>query len=158
MTKWKQINGGLYEVSNTGIVRNIHTRKVLMPYKNTKCRVQVGIYDGRGKRVKTFVHKLVANAFVKNPNKYKNVCHIDKNPLNNNADNLMWVAAPTISPTTYTKETKVAKCNPITKRVIQYYTLEDLSTSIYNPEYVLACCKSKNDKFHTYRAFYWKFG
>ena len=160
MTTWKNVNNnGKYEVSNNGIVRNIATGKVLMPYKNTKCNVQVGIYDGHGNRVKTFVHKLVAMAFVPNPNGYTNVHHIDGNPLNNKANNLMWVATPTYSPASmaYAKETKVAKCNPITKKVIKYYTLEELATSIYNPSYVLACCKTEKNKFKTYRGFRWEF-
>jgi hypothetical protein len=44
------------------------------------------------KEVTAFVHRLVAEAFVENPNNYKYVNHIDGNLENNHADNLEWVA------------------------------------------------------------------
>lgn len=158
METWKNVNG-LYEVSNNGSVRNIRTGKVLMPYKDSWCNVQVGIYNGAGKRVKTFVHKLVAQAFVPNPYNYKNVHHIDGDPLNNKANNLMWVEKPVFSPwpMIFDGKTKVAKCNPITKHVVRYYTLGELAANGYNPDFVLACCKTRKNKFRTYRAFYWRF-
>ena len=37
-----------------------------------------------------YVHRIVAEAFVKNPNQYPEVNHIDENRANNNADNLEW--------------------------------------------------------------------
>lgn len=43
-------------------------------------------------RKKLAVHRLVAMAFHKNPNKYPQVNHIDGNPSNNKADNLEWVS------------------------------------------------------------------
>lgn len=44
--------------------------------------------EGEAKDFK--VHRLVAKAFIQNPNNYKMVNHIDGNPLNNNANNLEW--------------------------------------------------------------------
>lgn len=36
------------------------------------------------------VHRLVANAFIENPNNYNVINHIDGNPLNNYVSNLEW--------------------------------------------------------------------
>lgn len=39
------------------------------------------------------IHRLVAEAFLPNPNNLEYVHHIDANPLNNHVDNLMWVTS-----------------------------------------------------------------
>jgi len=43
-----------------------------------------------GKRCLKYIHRLVAEAFIPNPNNYKEVNHIDSNPTNNHIDNLEW--------------------------------------------------------------------
>lgn len=60
-------------------------------WKEQKCRKNSGGYlratiFGKDK----YVHRLVAYYFVENPNKYKEVNHIDGNKENNCADNLEW--------------------------------------------------------------------
>ena len=102
--QWKDIiiekNGvtydytGLYQVSNLGRVRSLgndKTRKerILKPKINNKGYLQV-ILCKNGK-VKTFlVHRLVATAFIPNPDNLPVVNHRDENPLNNCVDNLEW--------------------------------------------------------------------
>lgn len=44
-----------------------------------------------GERKYFAVHRLVAQAFISNPNNYEQVDHLDGNKLNNNVDNLEWV-------------------------------------------------------------------
>ena len=51
----------------------------------------VVLTDWQGHRVKKYVHMMVAEAFVPNPNEFKFVVHKDGNVKNNHADNLEWV-------------------------------------------------------------------
>jgi hypothetical protein len=87
---WKQIGNSNYSVSNYGNVKN-HKKDVLL--KNDKdfynyIRIQLMI-DGKPKNY--LVHRLVAEAFIPNPDNLPEVHHIDKNCKNNNIDNLRWV-------------------------------------------------------------------
>ena len=96
---WKDIPEfeGLYQISNTGKVKSYRkSKKYKCPdnfiLKNTLANngyVQVTLYS-ETKRVKKLVHRLVAEAFVPNPNSYSSVNHIDENVLNNSAENLEW--------------------------------------------------------------------
>ena len=104
---WKPIKGfeGLYSVSNFGRIKSFidwngkkYVKKehfingwVQEPDKKYKyCRRIVRLRKGDKKRYEYKVHRLVAEAFVPNPNNYTIVNHLDFNPLNNRADNLEW--------------------------------------------------------------------
>ena len=95
---WKPVEGyeGLYEVSNTGIVRSLERfdngvhvpSTVLKPSKNNRY-AYVKLY--RHSQHKIFrVHRLVALAFIPNPNNKPQVNHIDGNKMNNDSRNLEW--------------------------------------------------------------------
>ena len=76
-----------YEITRDGQVINKNTNRTLKPQPNGKGYLRVSI---GGKLV--FVHRLVAEKYIPNPNNYEQVNHIDGNKLNNNADNLEWVS------------------------------------------------------------------
>lgn len=94
--KWKPIDGyeGLYEVSNLGRVKSLnydHTGKerIMKPNKLKKGYLQVQLWrDGKYKMF--LVHRLVATAFIPNPNNYPYINHKNETPLNNCAENLEW--------------------------------------------------------------------
>lgn len=87
---WKSIeNYSNYEVSNEGNVRHIEKKKILKPSKLTTYHSQVKLYNDDGSKWWR-IHRLVANAFIPNPENYPWIDHIDGNPLNNNVNNLRW--------------------------------------------------------------------
>lgn len=102
--EWKSIKGyeGLYEISSFGRVKSllgwngrkyIQRERILAPYKqqSNKYYSRSVVKLTKDNKTKDFkVHRLVAEAFIPNPNNYKVVNHIDGNPLNNNVENLEW--------------------------------------------------------------------
>ena len=90
---WKDIKDyeGLYMVSNWGRVKSIKFGKerILKPVTNSSGYLSVKLCkDGK---VKAFtVHRLVAEAFLPNPDNLPCVNHKDENKQNNNVSNLEW--------------------------------------------------------------------
>lgn len=102
---WKSVPGyvGLYEVSNIGRVRTVEGKEThsvrhgvrrwksrVLREKNPKGRdVRVSLW--KDKKEKSFlVHRLVAMAFLPNPDNKATVNHKDGNPRNNHVTNLEW--------------------------------------------------------------------
>lgn len=88
---WKDIDGyeGLYQVSNVGRVRSLRRNIIL------KSKIERNGYERVRLSVNNIpkdysVHRLVANAFIPNPNNYPIVNHKDENRTNNCVENLEW--------------------------------------------------------------------
>lgn len=90
MEIWKDIEGyeGLYQVSNEGRVKSLRNNKILKPSNLEKYPIVIFSVDG--KRFGKKVHRLVAEAFIPNPQNLPQVNHKDENKTNNNVQNLEW--------------------------------------------------------------------
>ena len=85
-SKWVKINDFL-EVSNFGEVKS-HGKIIKGEITSGGyCRVHI---SHKGVQYKFLVHRLVAEAFILNPNRLPEVNHIDGNKQNNSVDNLEW--------------------------------------------------------------------
>ncbi len=100
---WKPVKDfeGLYEVSNLGNVRakdriidtatgpRHYKAKNLVPEITNDGHYRVALCNA-GRKQRIFVHRIVALAFIPNPNNYPVINHLDGNPANNNVNNLEW--------------------------------------------------------------------
>jgi hypothetical protein len=89
MEEFKKIANYNYSVSNMGNVRNDKTNRILKPGIDGNGYYYVILYKN-GKTKLHKVHRLIANAFIANPNGTPCVDHVDNNRINNNISNLRW--------------------------------------------------------------------
>lgn len=92
---WKDIQGyeGEYQVSNMGRVKSLKNKNkpliMSLVLSRTQNYYSVGLTK-KGQKKQYSVNRLVAEAFIPNPNNYKEVNHIDEDTTNNKVDNLEW--------------------------------------------------------------------
>ena len=103
MEEWRDVKGyeGLYQVSNEGRVKSLDkyvdnrwgTKQFVKGKVLTNVKTQGYLYIGlnkNGKYKRYRIHRLVAEAFIPNPNNFLEVNHKDENPDNNTVENLEW--------------------------------------------------------------------
>jgi hypothetical protein len=96
MEQWKEVAGtnGQYEVSNTGFLRthnwkNAKQTRVMKPAMDDRGYMKT-IIVVNGKNRNIAVHRLVAEAWIPNPENKSQVNHINFNPSDNRVENLEW--------------------------------------------------------------------
>ncbi len=93
---WKDVEGynGRYQISNLGrfksFAQDTQNGKIKLGHKIPKGYLRILLYDGKGRKSWHLIHRLVANAFIPNPEKLEQVNHKDEIKTNNCVDNLEW--------------------------------------------------------------------
>ena len=111
-----------YEVNSKGYVRNKKTNHVKSIRLDRYGYKRVTLYPS-GKTY--FIHRLVAEAFISNPNKLKTVNHINGNKIDNNVSNLEWLSFS--DNTKHAHKTRLIKSDiKGTKNPMSKFTEEDI--------------------------------
>lgn len=122
MEIWKPIKSyqGRYEVSSLGNVRSLNfnktgVSKILKPISNTRGYTSVCLCLNNEKSIFR-INRLVAEAFIPNPENKPQVNHKDENKTNNKVENLEW-STPKENANHGTRSLRIAKKQ--SKKVIQ---------------------------------------
>ena len=141
---WKPIKNyeNLYAISNKGRVKNIISNSLMSIFK-------VGNYLKVSLESKQYyLHKIIAEAFIPNPENKPHVDHIDTNSLNNDIDNLRWCTTKenNNNPLTIAKQVDRLKSYNVERKleVVRFKENDIYNIDIY--ESVLSAANSVNDK------------
>ena len=148
---------GHYQVSNWGRIKSIKFGKERILKQNIRCGYYyVNLYKNNIKKQYP-VHRLVAEAFIDNPDNLFQVNHKDENKTNNNVDNLEWCT----NEYNINYGTRTERCS---KPVLQY-TLDgefvrewpstmECGRNGFNQGNIWMCCQGKLKK---YKGFIWRY-
>lgn len=141
---------------NTGVTSN-----VLKPFVKNGY-LAVNLYEF-GVCKHYYVHRLVAEAFVDNPNNYKCVNHIDCNKKNNNFDNLEWCSQKhniieSIKNNLQIRVKPVEIENLKTGNKYKFLTMKQASIFLFNHERKLSRLKEYYGNHFSYKGWFIKVG
>ena len=157
---WRDISEyeGLYQVSNLGRVKSLGNdkfkkEKILKPGNNGKNKdgyFFVYLYK-KGIKKMYFVHRLIAEAFLENPDNLPVVNHMDQNKQNNRVDNLEYC---TISYNTRYSLNKKVGCYKDGKLIKVYDAARDVDKDGFNHGNV---CSVLKGRYKSSGGFQWKY-
>lgn len=170
---WKPIKDyeELYKISNDGRIKSFHNGRErimkLNPHTKGYLKVQLS-FNGTIKA--KYIHRLVAQAFIPNPNNYPQVNHKDENKSNNCVSNLEWCDNQynINHATANQRRIKSLTNNKYTSKKVFQYTLEGQLIKIwcsvgecqrhgYNRGAVADRCRKKNIEDKQYKGFIWRY-
>lgn len=154
MEIWNNISGfEEYQVSNLGRVK--HKNKILKPRKNKGGYLSVALWSNKVRKDK-LLHRLVAEAFIPNPDNKSEIDHINADKTNNRVENLRWCTRKeNINNPLNLAHFK--RC-PVVKLSTTGKCLELYSTALLTGQHsnVVKCCKNERKTAGGYRWLYYE--
>ena len=91
MRIWKDVVGyeGLYQISNDGLIMNAKRHRVVKTHIGTRGYYKLTLHKN-GERHSAEIHRIIALAFIPNPNNYPVINHINGIKTDNRVENLEW--------------------------------------------------------------------
>lgn len=153
---FKDIEGyeGLYQVSNFGRVKSLgndktRKEKILKPAKNIKYGYLYIVLCKQGKRKQHLVHRLVASAFLPNPNNLPEINHRDECKTNNNCSNLEWCDRQYNIDYSNSKQVLCVETGKI------YPSAHEAKRQLgFNNTHISSACRGR---LKTYKGFHWQY-
>ena len=164
--EWRDIEGYQnYMISNMGRVKSLnykHTgiEKILKPSVDKRGYLVICLYKNSVKKRNFKIHRLVAKAFIPNPNNLPQVNHKDENKQNNCLKNLEWcdqkynnnfgtrkerVAEKTSKP--------VLKIDPISNEIVaEFPSINEVQRQLgFYHSHISNCCKGKLKSAYSFK-------
>lgn len=164
---WEPVKGyeGLYEVSNLGRVKSLYMfrhninenklekirRDKILSQRIHKTGYMITSLSKNKKRKDFYTHRLVANAFIPNPEKKTYINHIDENKTNNKVENLNWCTQKeNVRFSTRTK--KIEQLTIDGKHIKTWNNLYEIKDVLgYKKSHINQCCKGTREKSCGYK-------
>ena len=147
---------GIYAADESGQIWSYRRKKFLNPFSNASSYPQVALYLN-GKKKTYFVHRLIAETFLDNPDNKPHVHHIDGNRLNASLSNLQWVTQEENN----NDEIHKARCNTRSRKVLCVETntiynslTEAAKTNNCSVGNICHCCQIES---RTIAGYHWKY-
>lgn len=162
MEEWKDIKGyeGLYQISNEGRVKNIK-RDTLRVFNDNGYGYYMVLLSKNGKKKPFYVHRLVAEAFIQNPNNLPQVNHKNENKHLNIVENLEWCDSKynmnygTARERTSEKQRKIVyQYTKNNELVAVYHGVNECAKYGFEPSSISSCC---NGKRKTHKGYKWSY-
>lgn len=146
---------GYYISRNGEIWSERQSGKWLTPTMGNSGYLHVGLRNGLGKRLMC-VHRLVADAWVANPNGFEQVNHKDENKTNNFAENLEW-CTPAYNSNYGSRNRRISKPVVNVTTGVRYPSITAASTALgISGSQIGEVCNHK-PKRHTAGGYRWAF-